>query len=100
MIDLSPIVGFEWDQGNVYKSEQKYQVTQGDAEEVFFNQPVCFFEDGKHSLEESRWIALGVTNQGVALSIVFTLRKKNSLIRVISARPMSKKERSLYEKAD
>jgi uncharacterized DUF497 family protein len=99
MIDLSSVSGFEWDQGNSNKSLDKHKISQGDSEEVFFNQPIYFFEDIKNSSSEPRWVVLGVTNLGVELSIVFTLRKKNSLIRVISARPMSRKERFVYEKA-
>ncbi len=100
MVDLSSVSSFEWDEGNAYKSEQKHKISQGDAEEVFFNQPVYFFDDIRHSRTEARWIVLGRTNQGLGLSIVFTLRRKNSLIRVISARPMSRKERIIYEKAN
>jgi uncharacterized DUF497 family protein len=99
MIDLSSVSGFEWDQGNAYKSLDKHKISQGDSEEVFFNQPVYFFEDLQHSTSETRWIVLGVTNLGLELSIVFTLRKRNTLIRIISARPMSRKERVIYEKA-
>jgi len=46
---------------------------------------------------EKRYLALGSTNSGRCLTIVFTIRKKN-LIRVISARDMSRKERKAYEK--
>ena len=38
MIDFHRIVGFQWDAGNAYKIEEKHGVTQGEAEEVFFNQ--------------------------------------------------------------
>jgi uncharacterized DUF497 family protein len=99
MIDLSSVSGFEWDQGNAYKNLDKHRISQGDSEEVFFNQPIYFFEDLQHSISEARWIVLGVTNLGLELSIVFTLRKRNTLIRIISARPMSRKERVIYEKA-
>jgi uncharacterized DUF497 family protein len=99
MIDFHQIVGFQWDTGNAYKSEEKHGVTQGEAEEVFFNQPLLISGDEKHSEDERRYLALGITTVGVLLSIVFTLRKNKTLIRVVSARPMSKKERVLYEKA-
>ena len=45
-------------------------------------------------------MALGATNFDVLLAVVFTLRQEGTLIRVISARPMSKKERMYYEKID
>jgi uncharacterized DUF497 family protein len=81
------------------KARSKHGVTQGEAEEVFFNHPLLVVEDEKHSGKELRYLALGATGDGKLLSIVFTLRKKATLIRVVSARPMSKKERVFYEKA-
>ena len=99
MIDLHQIVGFQWDLGNAYKSQSKHGVTQGEAEEIFFNQPLLVSGDEKHSELERRFLALGITSSGVLLSVVFTLRKRATLIRVVSARPMSKKERAFYEKA-
>lgn len=48
-------------------------------------------DDRKHSEQEKRWLLLGRTDKNRKLSIVFTVRKK-TLIRVISARDMSKKE--------
>lgn len=99
MIDFHDIVGFEWDAGNAYKSDEKHDVSQGEAEEMFFNQPLLIVGDKEHSLEEVRYLALGVTGVGRLLSVIFTLRKKATLIRVISARPMSRKERAFYEKA-
>ena len=98
MINFHQIVGFDWDAGNAYKSQEKHGVTQGEAEEVFFNQPLLVTEDERHSENEGRYLALGITSGGVLLSIVFTLRKRSTLIRVVSARPMSKKERVFYEK--
>jgi uncharacterized DUF497 family protein len=99
MIDFHQITGFQWDTGNAYKSKDKHGVTQGEAEEIFFNQPLLVSSDEKHSSQEVRYMALGVTAVGEFLSVVFTLRKQGTLIRVVSARPMSKKERAFYEKA-
>ena len=56
--------------------------------------------DDKYSQVELRYVALGATNFDVLLAVVFTLRQEGTLIRVISARPMSKKERMHYEKID
>ncbi len=49
-----------------------------------------------HLKDEKRFLALGVTNNGRFLTIIFTLRKKK-LISVISARDMGRKERKAYE---
>lgn len=99
MIDFDYIVGFQWDTGNAYKSNEKHAVSQGETEEIFFNQPLLIAGNEKHSLEERRYLALGMTSVSRLLSVVFTLRKQATLIRVVSARPMSRKERAFYEKA-
>jgi uncharacterized DUF497 family protein len=72
-------------------------VRQGEAEQVFFNDPLLVVEDISHSVDELRLHALGRTDAGRLLHISFTLRGDGSLIRVISARTMHRKERTRYE---
>jgi hypothetical protein len=55
--------GFEWDPGNWRKSELKHGVAAAEAEEVLLNHPVCQV-DTRHSDDEQRYVALGVTNEG------------------------------------
>ncbi len=100
MIDFDLIAGFDWDSGNLRKSEVKHGVTQAEAEEVFFNNPLLVSADDKHSEEESRYLALGKTNKDRGLTIIFTLRQGGTLIRVISARDRHRKERHLYAKTN
>lgn len=95
MISLEKIEGFDWDLGNLIKNQAKHQVKNLECEEVFFNQPLLILPDPKHSQTEIRLYALGKTNNGRLLFIAFTIR--NNLIRIISARDMSRKERSHYE---
>lgn len=90
------IISFEWDKGNKDKSFLKHGVTNEECEEVFFNGNKRLFKDKQHSLSEKRYIIIGHTKENRFLFIVFTIRKR--YIRIISARDMSKKERSLYEK--
>ena len=97
MIDLSRIVGFDWDAGNARKSQDKHGVNQAEAEQLFFNEPLLV--DDKHSDKEARYHAYGKTDDRRKLHITFTLRKIGTLIRVISARDMHRKERIIYEKA-
>ena len=99
MIDLPAIVGFDWDDGNARKND-KHGVSQFEAEEVFFNQPLLLREDARHGGQELRYHALGKTHEGRRLHITFTLREDGMLIRVISARDMHRKERSIYEQAN
>ncbi len=89
--------GFQWDKGNSLKNWFKHGVTQGEAEEVFFNEPLLLFEDEKHSEHEDRILAFGRSNEEKFLVVAFTIRQ--NLIRIISARHMNRKERGVYEKA-
>lgn len=97
MTDLTKITGFDWDDGNARKSEEKHEVSMAEAEQVFFNDPLLLLADTKHSQRESRHHALGKTDEGRLLHITFTLRKAGEKIRVISARDMHRKERKIYE---
>ncbi len=97
MIDLEQIAGFDWDDGNRRKSADKHDVSQAEAESIFFNDPLIVVEDARHSETEQRLHALGKTAQNRLLHITFTLRGKGTLIRVISARDMHRKERNVYE---
>jgi uncharacterized DUF497 family protein len=99
MIDLDQITGFDWDDGNSRKSADKHDVSQAEAEAIFFNDPLIVVEDSKHSETEPRFNALGKTAQNRLLHITFTLRKDGTLIRVISARDMHRKEKKAYEQA-
>ena len=99
MIDLSQITGFNWDDGNACKNE-KHGVSMAEAEQVFFNAPLLLLDDASHSQKEPRVHALGKTDEGRMLHVTFTLRQTGSLIRVISARDMHRKERAIYEQAD
>ena len=64
---------------------------------MFFNRPILVAPDAAHSQKERRFAALGKTNADRRLAIVFTFR--GTLVRVISARDMSKRERRIYEEA-
>lgn len=96
MIDLSVIVGFSWDKGNVHKSQDKHDASAAESEQVFFNRPMMVVEDAQHSRDESRFHAFGVTDASRRLHITFTVRAEGALIRVISARDMSLRERKWH----
>jgi len=87
--------GFEWDEGNLTKNGEKHEVSASECEQIFFNHPLVAAHDEKHSGQEKQFLALGQTDSGWPLFSVFTIR--NDLIRVISAREMSRKERKEYE---
>ncbi|MFT5083117.1 MAG: uncharacterized DUF497 family protein [Lentisphaeria bacterium] len=97
MIDWNLIPGFDWDSGNERKSAEKHIVSRFETEQVFFNQPLLVLEDTKHSTNEARYHALGKTDTGRLLHTTCTLRLGNTLVRVIFARDMHRKERKAYD---
>jgi uncharacterized protein len=98
MLDLTRLEGFDWDEGNSRKNAERHEVSQAEAEQVFFNDPLLVVADQKHSATEPRYHALGRTDGDRRLHIAFTLRREATLVRIISARDMHRKERARYEK--
>ena len=95
--DLADCTGFQWDAGNSGKNWERHQVTQGETEQVFFNRPVRV-APAKEVQREPRYAALGQSSAGRLLTVVFTIR--GTLVRPISARDMSRRERRLYEQGN
>lgn len=96
MIDFVRVEGFDWDAGNSRKSAEKHGVSQAEAEQVFFSEPLLVSADDRHSTAEPRYHVLGRTTDGRYLQVTFTMRAEGRLIRVISARDMHRKERARY----
>lgn len=89
------IEAFQWDDGNGSKNWTRHQVSQTEAEQVFLNRPLVVV--GAPFKSEPRQFAFGQTDAGRLLTVVFTVR--GSLLRVISVRPMSQRERRGYGQA-
>lgn len=91
------MVEFDWDQWNIQKNETKHGVSKLEAESSFGDLSYKLFKNIKHSTQkEIRFILYGRSNENRILMVGFTLRKNK--IRIITARPASKKERNIYEK--
>lgn len=91
---LANAAGFEWDDGNAPKVAVRHGVEPGECEQAFFREPFVVSHDPGHSKLERRWRALGQTAAGRRLLLVFTMR--GTLIRVLAARDMNRKERRHY----
>jgi hypothetical protein len=91
------IDGFDWDSGNRAKCA-KHGVSAAEIE-ALFRGSVFVRPDAKHSGSEERQWAIGKTDEGGWVFLVFTIRKRagRHFIRPISARYMHKKEVKHYE---
>lgn len=91
-------LAFDWDQWNIQKNESKHGVSALEAESCFFDVALLIFDDVQHSTpQERRYIAYAASLERRVLMIGFTLRAGK--VRIITARPASRKERSIYAEA-
>ena len=90
--------GFDWDRGNRAKCE-KHGLSVEVIEELFAR-PLAILPDAGHSQRETRFRAIGRTEKGRGVFIVFTLRRKGQelLVRPLSARYMHNREIDAFEK--
>ena len=88
---------FVWLSDILEKIAAKQNVTQDEAEEVFFNIPRYRFVESGNRAGEDVYSASGQTDAGRYL-IVFFIHKIGNLALILSARDMDNKERRLYER--
>jgi uncharacterized protein len=86
---------FEWDNNKAESNAVKHDITFEEAITAFADPALLFTEDSLHSWGEEREWAIGATENGLVVVIVFTMRGEQ--IRIISARAASKQERQEYE---
>ena len=92
-MDIEGATGFQWDDANRMHC-RKHGMEPEEIETVFRGTPRVA-PDWKHSAIETRFLAVGRTEQGRAAFVVFTMR--GSLIRPLSARYMHAEEVAQYE---
>jgi uncharacterized DUF497 family protein len=86
---------FEWNANKARENESKHRIGFVEAMEVFGDALSSTVSDPDHSLEEERFVIFGRTRKRKYLVVAFT--EPGGRIRVISARPMTRRERSAYE---
>lgn len=89
---------FEWDIKKDEQNKQKHKVTFPEACLVFADNYSLNLFDNAHSIEDPRWITMGQIPGGEILVVVHTFRELpgKEIIRIISARKASKKEKKQY----
>ncbi len=86
---------FEWDPAKARLNEQKHGVTFFQVCEVFDDDHSSAVGDPDHSDDEERQLIFGMSKDGKYLLVSYT--ERGDRIRLISARPMTAKERAAYE---
>jgi len=92
---------FEWDPVKNRENLRKHGVRFETASLIFEDPWILSRKDLSHDDEEERFDALGEIAPGVILFVVFAWREQdgNEVIRLISARAASAKEKRSYEEA-
>ncbi len=90
-----PLV-FEWDDKKAKNNHRKHRVSFDEACTVFDDPLAFIFLDEDHSEGEPREIIIGHSIVGRLMLLCFTMRSSDH-IRIISARPATRRERSDYE---
>ena len=88
----------EWDPVKAQTNLKKHQVSFEEASTVFEDPLFITFLDVKHSMDEERYITLGLSAAHRLLLIANTERE--GVTRIISARKATKNERRFYEEAE
>jgi hypothetical protein len=86
-------VDFEWDETKNQTNICKHGVSFETARRIFEG-PVLRWLDVRRDYGEDRYISVGSIGAGALLVVAYT--ERNRRIRLISARPASRKERQAY----
>lgn len=89
-------IRFEWDNQKALTNERKHGITFADAESVFSDENARLIFDPEHSLEEDRYIILGISSLHGLLVVSHIYKQNDQIIRIISARKATKKEQQKY----
>jgi hypothetical protein len=92
------MVRFEWDEAKAKSNERKHGVRFDDAM-LAFADPFALVEQDRIEGGELRWQTLGLVGGVVLLLVAHTVRgeAEDEIIRIISARKASRKERERYD---
>ena len=90
-------VSVEWDPAKARTNLKKHGVSFQEASSVFDDLLFITFLDMEHSLDEERYITLGLSQRNRLLLVAHTDREET--IRIISARTATRNERKFYEEA-
>jgi uncharacterized DUF497 family protein len=87
---------FTWDQAKARANVKKHGVSFAEAQSVFLDTAARLLDDPDHSEDEDRFILLGMSATPRLLVVVHAYREAGGLIRIISARKASPRERRAY----
>ena len=92
------LISFEWDEKKSRTNLEKHKVSFAEAQTVFFDASAMEFFDSEHSEKEDRFLLLGQSFNLRTLMVCHCHRDEESIIRIISSRKATAKERNTYQR--
>lgn len=87
---------FEWDENKNRINKRKHGISFEEAKSVFFDDEALVIDDPDHSLEEDRFVIIGLSSKANLLVVCHCYRASDTVIRIISARKATRTEREFY----
>ncbi len=91
------MISFEWDRIKSGTNIKKHGILFIEAQSVFYDQNALLMNDPDHSLNEERFIFIGLSYSLRIIVVCHCYRKSDTVIRIISARKATKPEQRQYE---
>lgn len=91
-------IRFKWDPKKAALNRRKHGVSFTEAETVFSDEHALLIDDPDHADEEDRFLLLGLSLTLRVLVIVHSYQEEEGVIRIISARKATRKERDAYNR--
>lgn len=89
-------IRFSWDDRKNRINQKKHGISFDEAQTIFFDENAIEYFDPDHSVDEDRFLMLGISFRLRVLVVSYSLRQRGSEIRIISARKATKKEKKIY----
>ena len=89
-------ISFEWDEEKNRKNIKKHKISFEEATTVFYDEDAIVFDDPDHSIDENRFLIIGISKSEKLCIVSHCYRDNEGVIRIISARLAVKKEKDFY----
>ena len=89
-------INFEWDENKNKTNQKKHGINFEEAKTIFYDDNAILFDDPEHSIEEERFLILGISKYENLCIVSHCYRSGDNMIRIISARKATKNEVKTY----
>ena len=91
-------IRFEWDENKNRANQRKHKISFDEAKTVFYDENARLIPDPDHSENEERFIIMGMSSNLHMLVVVHCYKENNEVIRIISARKVTRNEQKYHNR--